>query len=88
MSTSSNNMPARIWAGRKTGWTADRTALFEKDTIYTRADIVERLAKALDGLVQRFDTFDGQPFVNPADSPWAIARSALAAYRESINDEA
>lgn len=93
-----SKMPARIWitaedrsaswAGSFTRWHASDLDHGDEYPVYHRADIVERLAKALDGLVQRFDTFDGQPFVNPADSPWAIARSALAAYRESINDEA
>lgn len=58
-------------------------AVAKYDELAARADLVEPLVEALDGLVQRFDTFDGQPFVNPADSPWSIARAAIAAYREA-----
>jgi len=80
-----SKMPERIfaWDGPGSGWN-DRVILNEvRTTTYIRADLVEPLVGALDGLVQRFDTFDGQPFVNPADSPWSIARAAIAAYREA-----
>lgn len=86
MSDTASKMPARIWAGPRTGWTADRTALFEKDTVYIRVDIVEAMAEALK-LIS-----DGRP-ENPIGDPWSfyddlvqIASDALTSYREATND--
>lgn len=89
MPDTASKMPARIWAEN----TPDYGAWFDHrrdvdDVRYIRSDIVERLVEALGDLVQRFDTFDGQPFINPPDSLWAMVRSTLAAYRESISDKA
>lgn len=84
--TDASNMPARIWADLNSpAWSGslDQVNGFDSAMPYYRADLVEPLVEALDGLVQRFDTFDGQPFVNPADSPWSIARAALTSYREA-----
>lgn len=90
MSDTTSKMPARIWAwgGTASGWTADRTALFEKDTVYIRADIVEAMAGALK-LIS-----DGRP-ENPIGDPWSfyddlvqIASDALTSYREATNDKA
>jgi len=81
------DMPAKIWAlpGITRGYWSPAPSKHPNSAkiAYIRADLVEPLVEALDGLVQRFDTFDGQPFVNPADSPWSIARAAIAAYREA-----
>lgn len=89
-----SKMPVRIWAGPRTGWTADRTALFEKDTVYIRADIVEAMAEALAGLVEvnenpnkSISKVIGSP-VGWKDDYLDAARSALTAYREASNVKA
>lgn len=84
---SKSKMPARIWAGPRTGWTADRTALFEKDTVYIRADIVEAMAEALGETLAKFDACSNSTVRN---TPLGLSklRIALTSYREATNDKA
>ena len=82
-------MPARIWVGRQTGWAA-----FEMrgDTSYTRSDIAERMAEALDGLIrvneehnEAISQIVGHP-LNWKDDYLDQARSALSVFRSATQD--
>lgn len=92
MPDTASKMPARIWAGPRTGWTADRTALFEKDTVYIRADLFEMLAGAASKFVavccDKRGEWNGMSFIDPGalmDS-FVDVRDALTSYREATND--
>lgn len=80
-------MPARIWVGRQTGWAA-----FEMrgDTPYVRADIAERMAVALEILLDEADGFSvsGVYFNEPCMGHKGpdLARSALSAFRSATQD--
>lgn len=74
---STSNMPARIWAettaDRWAYWSVDKEV--EDDTLYIRADIVERMAEALADIS------------TDSHHPWSarIASAALTSYREASN---
>lgn len=61
------------WWKQRAGKLADAA-----QSLILMAERVERLTTVLQALCDKYDAIDGQPFVNPPDSIWALARNALS----------
>ncbi len=91
-----SKMPARIWAwgGTASGWTPRKFINEIPAREYVRADIVERMAEALAGLVEVNENHNksiseviGSP-VGWKDDYLDASRAALTSYRDATNDKA
>lgn len=76
---STSNMPARIWVDEVGG---------DFPVAYHRADIVERMAEALERAEELYQVGLLKAKDGLADQVVALRRSALNSYREASNDKA
>ncbi len=93
MPDTASKMPARISCDDIDAALCAMPSQRKRGTAYYRADIVERLVEALEGLVQINESHNesiskiiGRP-LGWKDEYLNASRSALASYRESINDK-
>ena len=92
MPDTASKMPARIWADLNSpAWSRslDPVSGFDSAMPYYRADIVERMAEALEAAAARFNLMSGIGPANGVDPKvgYREAMQALNSYREASNVE-